>query len=105
MVSELEVLLAGTADADVLREVITNASRRSMAYRVGKGVCFAISKRLLDEWNSDDLDRATSPEALSMMADDFRQAIQETKRYVQHLIKVKEAENITSSMRELETVE
>lgn len=105
MVSELEVLLAGTADADVLREVITNASRRSMAYRVGKGVCFAISKRLLDEWNSDDLDRATSPEALSMMADDFRQAIQETKRYVQHLIKVKEAENITSPMRELETVE
>jgi hypothetical protein len=40
-----------------------------------------------------------------MMADDFRQAIQETKRYVQHLIKVKEAENITSPMRELETVE
>ena len=89
MAAELEVLLAGTADADLLREAITNAARRSMAYRVGKGVCFAISKRLLDEWNSDDLDRATSPEALSMIADDFQQAIQETKRYVQHLIKLK----------------
>ena len=105
MAAELEVLLAGTADADLLREAITNAARRSMAYRVGKGVCFAISKRLLDEWNSDDLDRATSPEALSMMADDFRQAMQETKRYVQHLIKVKEAENITGSSRELEPVD
>ena len=99
---ELELLLVGNAEPEVLREAITTATRRSMAFRVGKGVCYSISKRLVDEWNSDDLDRATSPEALSMMADDFRQGMQEARRYVSHLLKVKSAQSLVSSSSELE---
>tara|TARA_Y100000815_G_scaffold196257_1_gene179774 strand:- start:474 stop:680 length:207 start_codon:yes stop_codon:yes gene_type:complete len=58
-----------------------------MAFRVGKATCYAISKRLSDDWSSDDLDRATSPESLSLAADDYKQSISQAKRYAKELIK------------------
>lgn len=61
-----------------------------MAFRVGKAVCYAISKRLSDDWNADDLDKATSPESLSLAADDFRQGMNEAKRYARTQLKVME---------------
>jgi hypothetical protein len=101
MASELELILAGQGDAEERREIILTASRKSMAFRVGKAVCYAISKRLVEEWNADDLDKATSPEALSLMADDFRQGIHETKRDVQRQLKLKEVSNMSLETGEL----
>jgi len=37
-----------------------------------------------------------------MMADDFRQGMQEARRYVSHLLKVKSAQSLVSSSSELE---
>jgi hypothetical protein len=101
MASELEAAMAGQGDAEERREIILTASRKSMAFRVGKAVCYAISKRLVEEWNGDDLDKATSPESLSLMADDFRQGMQETKRYVLQQLRVQEVKNMNAESANL----
>ncbi|TGV77912.1 hypothetical protein EN788_67180, partial [Mesorhizobium sp. M2D.F.Ca.ET.145.01.1.1] len=64
MTSELEVHFAGQAEGEALRSIILRAAQRSMAFRVGKATCYAISKRLVDGWSLEDLERATSPESL-----------------------------------------
>lgn len=88
MATELEKELAGEGDPEEIREVALKVSRRSMAFRVGKGVCYAISKRLADDWTSDDLEKATSPESLSMAADDYRQHISLAKKWAKELLKL-----------------
>lgn len=80
-------LSGGDADPNIIRESALTASRRSVAFRVGKAACYAISKRLSDDWSADDLDTATSPESLSMAADDYKQSISDAKRFAKQLIK------------------
>ncbi len=92
MASELEREFTGSADPEEVREAAVKASRKSMAFRVGKVVCFALSKRLADDWNVDDLDMATSPESLSMAADDYRQSIGIGKKWVKEYLKVGQVE-------------
>ena len=58
------------------------AARRTLAYRVGKATCFALAKRVLDDWSPEDLERATSPESLSMAADDYRQSLAMAKKWI-----------------------
>lgn len=87
MAMELERELAGTGEPEIVREAALKAARRSAAFRVGKTTCYAISKRMSDDWNSDDLDKATSPESLSMAADDYRQSLADAKRFAKELIK------------------
>jgi len=58
-----------------------------MAFRVGKATCYAISKRLSDDWSGDDLDRATSPESLTMAADDYKQSLSSAKKWVKESVK------------------
>lgn len=87
MAVELDAELRTAGEAEVVRSAIVKASRKFMAFRVGKATCYAISKRLSDDWSSDDLDRATSPESLSLAADDYKQSISQAKRYAKELIK------------------
>lgn len=91
MAAELERELRDSGESEVVRGAILQASQRFMAYRVGKATCYAISKRLSDDWSSDDLDRATSPESLSMAADDYKQSIVKAKKWAKDLIKVSSA--------------
>jgi hypothetical protein len=81
MAQDLESELSGTGDPEAVRTAALQAARRSMAFRVGKTACYAISKRLADDWTSDDLDKATTPESLSMAADDYKQSLSEAKKY------------------------
>lgn len=97
MSSELEVAMASIGEGEERREAILTTARRSMAFRVGKAFFYAISKRLVEEWNANDLERATSPEALSLMADDYRQGLVEAKRHATQLIKIKEASNLNTA--------
>jgi len=53
-----------------------------MAFRVGKATCYAISKRLVDGWSLEDLDKATSPESLSLAADDYRQSMSTARKWI-----------------------
>jgi hypothetical protein len=94
MAAELEREFVGSADAEEVRDAVVRASRKSMAFRVGKVVCFALSKRLAEDWSADDLDTATSPESLSMAADDYRQSIGVTKKWVKELLKVNRVEEV-----------
>lgn len=87
MASELEAELRNDAEAETVRAIVLKASRRFTAFRVGKATCYAISKRLSDDWSSDDLDRATSPESLSMAADDYKQSLSAAKRWAREQIK------------------
>lgn len=92
MAAELEREFAGSADPEEVRDVAVRASRKSMAFRVGKVVCFALSKRLAEDWSVDNLDTATSPESLSMAADDYRQSIGIGKKWVKELLKLNQVE-------------
>jgi hypothetical protein len=87
MAIELEAELRTTGEPEVVRNAVLTVSRKFMAFRVGKATCYAISKRLSDDWSSDDLDRATSPESLSLAADDYKQSISQAKRNAKELIK------------------
>jgi hypothetical protein len=82
MAAELEASFAGQGEAEELRGVVLRAAQRFTAFRVGKATCFAISKRLADDWSMDDLDRATSPESLSLAADDYRQSINAARKWI-----------------------
>jgi hypothetical protein len=61
-----------------------------MAFRVGKATCYAISKRLVDGWSLEDLDRATSPESLSLAADDYRQSLTTARKWISAELKAHE---------------
>lgn len=87
MTVELDAELRTLGEPEVVRAAILKASRKFMAFRVGKATCYAISKRLSDDWSSDDLDRATSPESLSLAADDYKQSVIQAKKYAKELIK------------------
>lgn len=97
MAAELESEFAGTADPEEIREAALRASRKCMAFRVGKVVCFALSKRLAEDWSVDDLDTATSPESLSMAADDYRQSLAVGKKWVKELLKVNQVEGVVAA--------
>lgn len=88
MAVELEQELMGLGEPEVVRTECLRAARRSAAFRVGKVTCYAISKRLSEDWSNDDLERATSPESLSMAADDYSQGMQVAKKWAREMIKV-----------------
>lgn len=88
MTAELDLHFAGQADGEELRSIILKAAQRSMAFRVGKATCFAISKRLVDGWSLEDLDRATSPESLSLAADDYRQSMTTARKWIGAELKI-----------------
>jgi hypothetical protein len=92
MAAELERELAGVGDPEVVRTECLRSARKSVAFRVGKVTCFAISKRLSDDWSSDDLERATSPESLSMAADDYKQSMPVAKKAARDMIKASSLE-------------
>ena len=72
----------GDGEPEELREAVLRAAQRFTAFRVGKATCYAISKRLAEDWTMDDLDRATSPESLSLAADDYRQSINAARKWI-----------------------
>ncbi|RWG00296.1 MAG: hypothetical protein EOQ54_26845, partial [Mesorhizobium sp.] len=82
MIAELEIHFVGQAEGEALRSIVLRAAQRSMAFRVGKATCYAISKRLVDGWSLEDLDRATSPESLSLAADDYRQSLTTARKWI-----------------------
>ncbi|RWH30678.1 hypothetical protein [Mesorhizobium sp.] len=82
MIAELEIHFVGQAEGEALRCIVLRAAQRSMAFRVGKATCYAISKRLVDGWSLEDLDRATSPESLSLAADDYRQSLTTARKWI-----------------------
>jgi hypothetical protein len=88
MAKELANEFPDADDPDQSRALAIDAAKRTMAFRVGKATCFALAKKLLDDWSQDDLEKATSPESLSMAADDYRQSIADGKKWIKKQIKI-----------------
>ncbi len=88
MADELADEFVGAEDPDEARALAVQASQRTLAFRVGKATCYALAKRLLDDWSREDLDRATSPESLSMAADDYRQSIPAARRWIKERVRM-----------------
>lgn len=88
MAKELANDFPDVDDPDQLRALSIEAAKRMMAFRVGKSTCFALAKKLLDDWSQDDLEKATSPESMSMAADDYRQSVADGKKWIKKQIKI-----------------
>lgn len=88
MADELADEFVGAEDAEEARALAVSAAQRTLAFRVGKATCFALAKRLQEDWSSEDLDRATSPESLSMAADDYRQSIAAARRWIKDRVRM-----------------
>ncbi len=88
MEAELHHDFAGQGDdSEALREIILKTARNFAALRVGKAVVYALSKRLVEDWTDEDVDKATTPESLSMAADDYRQSMNKARKRIKDELK------------------
>ncbi|MGO6788716.1 hypothetical protein ACCS70_18860 [Rhizobium ruizarguesonis] len=88
MADELANEFIDAEDPDEARSMAIQAAQRTLAFRVGKAICFALAKRFLDDWSTEDLDRATSPESLSMAADDYRQSLAAARKWIKDRVRI-----------------
>jgi hypothetical protein len=83
-IQEMQELLqreyAAAPDADIMRRMALEFAKRTMIVRVGRTVIFALAKQLNREWTREDVEKALSPESLSVAADDFGDALQNVRR-------------------------
>lgn len=94
---ELQQELEGSGEPEIIRAECLKAARRAAAFRVGKVTCYAISKRLSEDWSADDLERATSPESLSMAADDYKQGLSVAKKWARDMIKLSKVDKVDAA--------
>jgi hypothetical protein len=76
----LEAEYAGATDSETMRSLVKQHAERTMILRVGRAVVYALAKQLNTEWDRRALETASSPESLSMAADDFTDALQNVRR-------------------------
>jgi hypothetical protein len=80
MRAQLEAEYADAPDPEVMRELAKTHAERTMILRVGRTVVYALAKQLNKEWDQNALDRASSPESLSMAADDYADGMGNVRR-------------------------
>jgi hypothetical protein len=80
MKSQLEAEYADANDAELMRSLVHQHAEKTMILRVGRTVVYALAKQLNKEWDQKALDTDSSPESLSMAADDFGDAMQNVRR-------------------------
>lgn len=76
----LEAEYASAADLDAMRMLVQQHAERSIMLRVGRAVVYALAKQLMKEWDSVAVERALSPESLSVAADDYHDSLQNARR-------------------------
>jgi hypothetical protein len=79
MRAQLETEYAA-ADPEMIRTLSKQHAERTMILRVGRTVVYALAKQLNKEWDQRALETASSPESLSMAADDYTDALQNVRR-------------------------
>jgi hypothetical protein len=80
MRAQLELEYAHAPEPEVMRRMAKELAERTMIIRVGRAVVYALAKQLNQEWTTEDMARAQSPESLSIAADDFIDSLQNVRR-------------------------
>jgi hypothetical protein len=93
MRSLLEDEYATAADLDAMRMLVQQHAERSIMLRVGRAVVYALAKQLMKEWDSVAVERALSPESLSVAADDYHASLQTARRGLGARLRVSKVES------------
>ncbi|MET4043228.1 hypothetical protein [Bradyrhizobium sp. RT6a] len=80
MRTQLELEYAHAPEPEAMRRMTKEFAERTMIIRVGRAVVYALAKQLNQEWTTEDMARAQSPESLSIAADDFIDGLQNVRR-------------------------
>jgi hypothetical protein len=88
MRTQLEIEYADAPDPEVMRSLVKQHAERTMILRIGRTVVYALAKQLNTEWDRRALEMASSPESLSMAADDFGDALQNVRRDIGRKLRV-----------------
>jgi anti-sigma regulatory factor (Ser/Thr protein kinase) len=94
----LEQEYAAAPDPEVMRGMALKLAERAIVTRIGRAVVYALAKQLNREWTSEDVERAQSPESLSLAADDYVDALQNARRRMGQALRIGKQEE------ELETL-
>lgn len=76
----LEAEYADSPDPETMRNLAKQHAERTLILRVGRTVVYALAKQLNKEWDQKSLETASSPESLSMAADNFAESLQNVRR-------------------------
>jgi hypothetical protein len=87
-VADVEPEFIGQTEPEKIRELVTSAARRALAFRVGKATVYALAKRANEDWGETAMSAALSKESLSIAADDYDESLPFVKRNVRERIKV-----------------
>jgi hypothetical protein len=90
-IDDIEPEFVGHADPEVVRRLVISAARRSMAFRVGKAVVFALAKRANEDWGETAMQSALTKESLSIAADNYDESLSAVRRNIKEGIKVEKA--------------
>ena len=88
MRTQLELEYADAPDTEMMRTLVKQHAERTITLRVGRTVVYALAKQLNKEWDQTALATASSPESLSMAADDFADALQNVRRDIGRKLRV-----------------
>jgi hypothetical protein len=102
MAAQLEAEYALASDPELMRTRGLEIAETAIIRRVGRAVVFALAKQLNEEWTHKDVETASSPESLSMAADDFASAMPNARRAMGKTFPAKRNTEIPSSMSVLE---
>jgi hypothetical protein len=76
----LEQEYAAAPDPELMRGMARDLAERTVVVRIGRAVVYALATQLNREWTGEDLERAQSPECLSLAADDYIDSLQNARR-------------------------
>ena len=86
--ADIEPEFAGQTEPEKVRELVTTAARRSLAFRVGKATVYALAKRANEDWGETAMLAALSKESLSIAADNYDESLAFVRRNVRERIKL-----------------
>lgn len=87
-VADVEPEFVGQTEPEKIRELVTTAARRALAFRVGKATVYALAKRANEDWGEAAMSAALSKESLSIAADDYDESLSYVKRAARERIKL-----------------
>jgi hypothetical protein len=87
MAAQLEAEYAGANEPELLRTLAQQHAERTMILRIGRTVVYSLAKQLNKEWDQKALETASSPECLSMAADDYLDGMQNVRRAIGKMLR------------------